>query len=133
MDSKIKEAKSVLDDFKNDDGTVDLSVDGAQEAVDNLQVLLSQKEQLNAPAVMSVDASAVDGDLGTALSKVQEFQSAVQELNVQNGLKAQGVDIDTSAAEQKVQTLAGEIQGLMVVSQPVLILTPRIFQLFRVV
>lgn len=110
LESKIDEAKSKLDEFKNDSGTVDLSVDGAQEAIDNLQSLLYQKEQLNAPAVMSVDASSVDGELGNAISKVQEFQSALQELNVQNALKSQGVDIDTSAAQEKVNSLASEIQ-----------------------
>ena len=112
LESKIDEAKSKLDEFKNDSGTVDLSVDGAQEAIDNLQSLLYQKEQLNAPAVMSVDASSVDGELGNAIAKVQEFQSALQELNVQNALKSQGVDIDTSAAQEKVNSLASEIQGI---------------------
>lgn len=112
LESKIDEAKSKLDEFKNDSGTVDLSVDGAQEAIDNLQSLLYQKEQLNAPAVMSVDASSVDGELGNAISKVQEFQSALQELNVQNALKSQGVDIDTSAAQEKVNSLSSEIQGI---------------------
>ena len=112
LESKIDGAKSKLDEFKNDSGTVDLSVDGAQEAIDNLQSLLYQKEQLNAPAVMSVDASSVDGELGNAIAKVQEFQSALQELNVQNELKSQGVDIDTSAAQEKVNSLASEIQGI---------------------
>ena len=112
LESNIDEAKSKLDEFKNDSGTVDLSVDGAQEAIDNLQSLLYQKEQLNAPAVMSVDASSVDGELGNAIAKVQEFQSALQELNVQNALKSQGVDIDTSAAQEKVNSLASEIQGI---------------------
>ena len=112
LESKIDEDKSKLDEFKNDSGTVDLSVDGAQEAIDNLQSLLYQKEQLNAPAVMSVDASSVDGELGNAIAKVQEFQSALQELNVQNELKSQGVDIDTSAAQEKVNSLASEIQGI---------------------
>ena len=99
LDQKISDAKSALDEFKNDSGQVDLSVEGAQEAVDNLQTLLAQKEQLNTPAVMAVDTSQVDGELGDALAKIQEYQNAVQTLNVQTELKAQGVDIDTSAAQ----------------------------------
>lgn len=71
-----------------------------------------QKEQLNSPAVMAVDTSKVDGELGDALSKIQEYQSAVQELSVQNELKLQGVSIDTSAAQEKVNTLAEEIRGI---------------------
>ena len=112
LDQKISDAKSALDEFKNDSGQVDLSVEGAQEAVDNLQTLLAQKEQLNTPAVMAVDTSQVDGELGDALAKIQEYQNAVQTLNVQTELKAQGVDIDTSAAQEKVNNLAAEIQGI---------------------
>ena len=112
LESKIAEAKNALDSFKKDEGTIDLSVEGATEAVDNLQALLYQKEQLNSPAVMSVDTGQVDGELGNAIAKIKEYQSAVQELNVQNALQAQGVDIDTSAAEEKVQSLAGEIQAI---------------------
>ena len=112
LEQKISDAKSALDEFKNDSGQVDLSVEGAQEAVDNLQTLLAQKEQLNTPAVMAVDTSQVDGELGDAIAKIQEYQSAVQDLAVQTELKAQGVDIDTSAAQEKVNNLAAEIQGL---------------------
>ena len=112
LEQKIEDAKSALNEFKNDSGQVDLSIEGAQEAVDNLQTLLAQKEQLNTPAVMAVDTSQVDGELGDAIAKIQEYQNAVQDLAVQTELKAQGVDIDTSAAQEKVNNLAAEIQGL---------------------
>lgn len=112
LEQKISDAKSALDEFKNDDGQVDLSIEGAQEAVDNLQTLLAQKEQLNTPTVMAVDTSQVEGELGDAIAKIQEYQQAVQDLNVQTELKAQGVDIDTSAAQEKVNSLAAEIQSI---------------------
>ena len=112
LEQKISDAKSALDAFKNDSGVVDLSVEGAQEAIDNLQALLYSKEQLNAPTVMAIDTSQVDGDLGAAIGKIQEFQQALSDLNVAQGLADAGVDIDTSAAQQKVQDLAGQIQSL---------------------
>lgn len=112
LEQKISDAKTALDAFKNDDGQVDLSVEGAQEAVDNLQTLLSQKEQLNTPTIMTVDTSKVDGELGDAIAKIQEYQSAVQDLAVQTELKTQGVDIDTSAAQEKVNNLASKIQNI---------------------
>ena len=90
LEQKISDAKSALDAFRNDDGQVDLSVEGAQEAVDNLQTLLSQREQLNTPTIMTVDTSKVDGELGDAIAKIQEYQSAVQDLAVQTELKTQG-------------------------------------------
>ena len=112
LEQKISDAKSALDAFKNDNGVVDLSVEGAQEAIDNLQALLYSKEQLNAPTVMAIDTSQVDGDLGAAIGKIQEFQQALSDLNIAQGLADAGVDIDTSAAQQKVQDLAGQIQNL---------------------
>lgn len=113
IDSKINDLKEKLNEFKFDDGTVDLSVEGAQEAADNLQTLLYQKEQLtNTSAVLTVDASQVDGNIGTAIAKIQEYQTAVNNLNAQTELQKAGVQIDTSDAQAKVQQLAGEIQGL---------------------
>ena len=113
LESKIKEAKDALDDFKFDDGTVDISLDGAQDAVDNLQTLLYQKEMLtNTSAVMSIDTNQADGKIGEAIALLQEYQTAVNNLNAQNELGKAGVDIDTTEAQQKVQDLASKIQGL---------------------
>lgn len=113
LNSKINDAEQALNDFKNSDGTVDLSVEGAQEAVTNLQSLLYQKQALtNNSAVISVDSSQIDGALGDAIGKIQEYQAAVNNLNAQTELQKAGVQIDTSDAQAKVQQLAGEIQGL---------------------
>ena len=113
LESKINDAKSALGEFKNEGGTVDISLNGAQDAVDNLQTLLYQKEMLtNTSAVMSVDTSQVDGKIGEAIALLQEYQTAVNNLNAQNELGKAGVDIDTTEAQQKVQDLASKIQGL---------------------
>ena len=113
LESKINDAKSALGEFKNEGGTVDISLDGAQDAVDNLQTLLYQKEMLtNTSTVMSIDTSQVDGKIGEAIALLQEYQTAVNNLNTQNELGKAGVDIDTTEAQQKVQDLASKIQGL---------------------
>lgn len=113
INSKITEAQSALDQFKNSDGVVDLSVEGAQQAADNLQSLLYQKEALqNSSVVLNVDASQVDGSVGNAISKLQEYQTAVNNLNAQTELQKAGVQIDTSDAQAKVQQLASQIQGI---------------------
>lgn len=113
LESKINDAKSALGEFKNEGGTVDISLSGAQDAVDNLQTLLYQKEMLtNTSAVMSIDTSQVDGEIGEAIALLQEYQTAVNNLNAQNELGKAGVDIDTTEAQQKVQDLASKIQGL---------------------
>lgn len=62
---------------------------------------------LEAPAVMSVDTSQVDGELGNALSLLQQFQEAQNSVELQASVGA-----DTSEAQGKVDSLVGEIQGL---------------------
>lgn len=111
VDQKIADAKEALEQLKNEDGVIPVNAD-TQPAIDNMQAALMMKEKLDAPAVMDVDTSKVDGELGDALAKIQEYQQAVQELNVQTELKAQGVDIDTSAAQAKVDSLVSELQGM---------------------
>lgn len=113
VNSKITEAQSALDQFKNSDGVVDLSVEGAQQAADNLQSLLYQKEALqNSSVVLNIDASQVDDSVGDAISKLQEYQTAVNNLNAQTELQKAGVQIDTSDAQAKVQQLASQIQSI---------------------
>ena len=111
VEQKIADAKDALEQLKNEDGVIPVNAD-TQEAIDNMQAALMMKEQLNAPAIMDVDTSQVDGELGDALAKIQEYQAAVQQLNVQTELKAQGVEIDTTAAQEEVNRLEAEIQGI---------------------
>lgn len=72
-----------------------------------IQYCLTQKQLLSQPDVMRVDTSQVEGDIGKALSLLQEFQNAQNNLEIQAAVGA-----DTSDAEAKVNSLAEEIQGM---------------------
>ena len=112
VDQKISELKSQLEQFRNNDGTIPVNAD-TQDAVNSLQSLYATKQNLeNTPAILQVDTSQVDGELGNAIGKLQEYQNAVEILNAQNTMKTQGIDIDTTDAQQKVQQLAGQLQNL---------------------
>lgn len=112
VDQKISDLKSQLEQFRNDDGTIPVNAD-TQDAVNSLQSLYATKQNLeNTPAILQVDTSQVDGELGNAIGKLQEYQNAVEILNAQNTMKTQGIDIDTTDAQQKVQQLAGQLQNL---------------------
>lgn len=112
VDQKISDLKSQLEQFRNDDGTIPVNAD-TQDAVNSLQSLYTTKQNLeNTPAILQVDTSQVDGELGNAIGKLQEYQNAVEILNAQNTMKTQGIDIDTTDAQQKVQQLAGQLQNL---------------------
>lgn len=112
VDQKISDLKSQLEQFRADDGTIPVNAD-TQDAVNSLQSLYATKQNLeNTPAILQVDTSQVDGELGNAIGKLQEYQNAVEILNAQNTMKTQGIDIDTTDAQQKVQQLAGQLQNL---------------------
>lgn len=72
-----------------------------------IQYCLTQKQLLSQPDVMRVDTSQVEGDIGKAISLLQEFQNAQNDLEIQSKVGA-----DTSEAESKISSLTSEIQGL---------------------
>lgn len=112
VDQKISDLKSQLEQFRNNDGTIPVNAD-TQDAVNSLQSLYAMKQNLeNTPAILQVDTSQVDGELGNAIGKLQEYQNAVEILNAQNTMKTQDIDIDTTDAQLKVQQLAGQLQNL---------------------
>lgn len=86
-----------------------LSVDSKEyeQANSIIQYCIAQKQQLTAPAVMSVDTSLVEGKIGEAVSLLQQFQTAQNELEMQGS-----VGMDTTEAQANVDALAQQIQGL---------------------
>lgn len=60
---------------------------------------------------MTADTSNVDANVSSVIGKLQEFQNAYNELERLNTLKSAGVDVDTSAAQEKLNGLASEISS----------------------
>lgn len=79
----------------------------AEQANAVIQYCLTQKQLLTQPDVMRVDTSQVEGDIGNALSLLQQFQNAQNDFEIKSKIGA-----DTSDAEAKISSLTTEIQGL---------------------
>ena len=104
---KISTLESTISQMQNYKSTLEVDSSQVDDANAIIQYCVTQKQMLEAPAVMSVDASQVDGEIGNALSLLQQFQTA------QNNVELQAdVGADTSEAQGKVDSLVGEIQGL---------------------
>lgn len=114
VDRQILAVKWALQSLANEDGTIDLKTEGAQECLDVLDALFAKKNELSNGVIMNVDVNTqdIDSDLNYAITLLQEFQKAASELEQYNLLKAAGVQVDTTEAQQKVQELAGKISGL---------------------
>ena len=112
VENQISIVSSVLKDLKNEDGIIDISTPGAQEAINVLNALYAQKNQLTGEILMSVDTSKLDGDVAEVIGKLQEFHNAYTELQNLNTLNTAGVKVDTSDAEEKLNSITSELQGL---------------------
>lgn len=113
ISGEIEKATALLHQFQNEDGTVDLSLEGASEAMSILSALIARKQEVSQPAVMSVDTSQLSGAQAEVVGVLQQYQQARSELQAALQIEeTTGINIDTSAAEQKVSGLAQQIQGL---------------------
>lgn len=114
LDAQIERAKTNLDQFKNSDGQIDLSVDGAEEAVTILQTLIQQKIMVSQPAIMTIDTTGLDEATAETVSKLQEFQEQLNTVNLLEMQQDFGIQVDTNqldAAKAKAQELFSELQG----------------------
>lgn len=115
LNAQIERAKSNLDTFRNDDGSLNINADGCSDAITILQTLIQQKQLVSQPEIMTIDTSGLDDGVANAVSKLQEYQNALNELNTLNQLKEVGVPVDDSQiseAQSKVDNLFSEIQGM---------------------
>lgn len=111
-DVETKEEKlAVLDDTIHEMNgyKAKLSVDSEeyQQVNSIIQYCIAQKQLLNEPVIMSVDTSLVDGKIGEAITLLQQFQTAQNELEMQASIGA-----DTTEAQANVDALVQQIQGL---------------------
>lgn len=86
---------------------VDVDSSEAEYANDIIQYCVAQKQLLTQPDVMQVDASQVEGEIGDAISLLQQFQDAQNLLELQASVGA-----DTTEAQANIDSLAAEIQNL---------------------
>lgn len=110
VNSELETAQQQLDQFRNEDGSININAEGAEEAQQKVTDLLAKKQELEqSSGIMSidVDTSGFDEGVSNAISKLQELQTALNEYEA-----AKMAGIDTSEAEANIQSLASEIEGL---------------------
>lgn len=102
--SALDQTISEMNDIKAKVGVDSTEVDQANTVI---QYCVAQKQQLTAPAVMNVDTSMVEGKIGEAIELLQEFQTAQNNLEMQESL-----GMDTTEAQANVDAVAEKIKGL---------------------
>lgn len=109
---QIEVVEAALMGFRDKKGVVDISTEGAQEAIDVLNALYAQKSLVSGQVLMSIDTSKLEGDVANVIAKLQEFQQAYNELQRLNTLAEAGVKVDTTEAETKLANITSELQNL---------------------
>lgn len=104
----IASARETLNKFRKEDGTIDLSIEGAEEAQTVLIQLINEKQEYEKPAVMNIDTSQFDesqADIKNAIDKVQEFINLKNQLELQTEL-----GIDTTETQKALRSVATQIK-----------------------
>lgn len=103
----LNKAKEMLDTFRRDDGTIDLSVDVNQDALNIASTLQAAYDKLADPVYMQLDASQVDDSMKKPLQLMQEYRTQQKKLNQ---MKLQGVD--TSEVDKSMSDIVDKIAKL---------------------
>ena len=99
--SQYEEALKIWETFKqnkNEDGTIDTTVQGAEEAFTLVSTLQSMVDKLSEPAYMNLDATQVEKDMKTPLSKLQQYERLVEQ---EHQLELKGADTSELDASQE--------------------------------
>lgn len=109
LNAQISRAQALMNTFKNTDGNVNLSIEGASDAQTILQTLIEQKQSLNQPAIMDIDISTIgDENLQNAIGDMQQLQTLSNEREVKVAIGA-----DTSDVDSKIQDVSGKLQSFI--------------------
>ena len=114
-EAELEKLKAKRDEINNSDATVEVKQQGIDAVNAQIESLIREKIQLEQPAFMKIDASQVNASLVDALGKVQEMQSAMDELSALNQMAEAKISVnpaDIDAAKAKVDECAQALQGL---------------------
>lgn len=94
-----KARKAYLDLITNDDGSLNLKAEGAEQMQFMLSTLITQKQQLSTPAIMKVDTSQIDKakeDVIGVVNAAQTLQTAYENYEI---AITTGVDVESAKAD----------------------------------
>lgn len=104
LNEQLTEAKSILDQFKNEDGTIKTNADGsyvegAQEAIDVMSTLTAMADKLSEPTYMQLETNQVEEGLQDTLTDLQKYEDLVKQKHQLEITGADTSEIDASMKE----------------------------------
>lgn len=114
IQEKLEKVKEAVKDMKNEDGTIDIKQQGAQEAISVLSGLLQKKQELEGHTVLDIDVSQLEGKSKQGVESLQQVVKAYQDLQLLEQSKEIGIPVDDSAldtARQKLNEVTQDFSG----------------------
>ena len=108
LTEQLDVANGVLDQFRNEDGTINMDMDGAQEAIALVQYLQAQIDLVNSHYI---NIETDDESLQEPLEKLQDYEILAAELNSLNIDPQVNAD-EITTVEQQMQEIVDYIAGL---------------------
>ena len=105
LDNKLSTLDGTIEKMNDLKASPDVDTTQIDYANDIIQYCVAQKQKLNEPVFMTINADQVEGDLGTVLGLIQQLQSAKNEYDIQASVGA-----DTTEADKKIGELVSQIQ-----------------------
>lgn len=103
-----EKAVKLLDKFKKD-GKIDLTMEGAQQALDIAEYLTIKLDDLTEPKIMKIDVSEVDEDLRDPIEKMQEIVKLSKEKNL---VSLTGDKKEIEETQNEINKVAKELEEL---------------------
>ena len=79
LNGELEKAMNVLDKFRNKDGTVNMKMEGAEEALEIASYFTATIDKLTEPVYMQLETNQVEENLQEPLTKMQEFERLSKE------------------------------------------------------
>lgn len=104
-ETAVKTLESNIEQMNDYKATLKADSTEYKEANDIIRYCIAQKQELQKPAVMTVDTSKATGDLGKALDLLQRFQTTNNNIEMQAAVGA-----DTSEAEKELEKIGSKLK-----------------------
>ena len=109
LNTQLEKATTVLDKFRNKDGTINMKADGAEEALEIASYFTATIDKLTEPVYMQIETNEVEKDLQEPLEKMQEFERLTKE---KHQLALTGDTEELKKVEKEMDGIAKELEGL---------------------
>ena len=106
INNMLQKVSASITNLTDENGVIDLSVDGGEEAQSILQALLTRKWELQENTVLSIDTSKLEGNVLQGVEDLQKLMTAYQGLLMLQEQKELHLDVDESQIEQAKQNVA---------------------------